>query len=269
MSDGVTTDPRVLLAAERTFLAWIRTGLALTGFGFVVARFGIFLQQLVLDRGDAPVRSSGISVVLGVLLVAAGVVVNLAAARRHVVLVRTLKRGEVPAVRPSTLAIALALALAAVGLLMTYYLVHADQRDWPSNPKGHVMQMQNDSGIISRPGRRSVDETVAKLRALLEQRNITLFALVDHSGEAAKAGMKMPPTKLLIFGSPKGGTPVMLAAPSSAIDLPLKLLVLEGADGKTWLSYNDPKYLQDRHHIPPELVQNLGVVGVLAEQAAQ
>jgi uncharacterized protein (DUF302 family) len=131
------------------------------------------------------------------------------------------------------------------------------------------MQIQNDSGIISRPGSHSVDQTVAKLRDLLEQRNIMLFALIDHSGEAAKIGMKMPPTKLLIFGNPKAGTPVMLAAPKSAIDLPLKLLVWQDAQGKTWLSYNDPKYLQDRHHLPPELVQSLGIAAVLADQAAQ
>jgi uncharacterized protein (DUF302 family) len=131
------------------------------------------------------------------------------------------------------------------------------------------MQAQNDSGIITRPGSGSVDQTVARLRTLMEQRNIDLFALVDHSGEAAKAGMKMPPTKLLIFGNPRGGTPVMLASPGSAIDLPLKLLVWQDAEGKTRLSYNDPKYLQDRHHIPADLVQNLGIAGVLAEHAAQ
>ena len=131
------------------------------------------------------------------------------------------------------------------------------------------MQTQNDSGIVSQRGSLSVDETVAKLRALLENRNVALFALIDHSGEAAKAGLKMPPTRLLIFGNPKAGTPLMLAAPTSAIDLPLKLLVREDADGNTWISYNDPKYLQDRHHLPAELVQNLGVAGVLAEQAAQ
>lgn len=130
------------------------------------------------------------------------------------------------------------------------------------------MKEQNESGMISRIGSRSVDETVAKLRALLEQRNITLFALIDHSGEAANVGMKMPPTKLLIFGNPKGGTPVMLAAPTSAIDLPMKLLVWQDAEGKTCPSYNDPKYLQDRHHLSAELVQNLGVVGVLTDQAA-
>ncbi len=130
------------------------------------------------------------------------------------------------------------------------------------------MPIQNESGMITVPGARSVDETVGKLKSLLEQRKITLFALIDHSGETAKVGMTMPPTKLLIFGNPKGGTPLMLAAPSSAIDLPLKLLVWQGGDGKTRVSYNDPKYLQDRHHLPAELVQNLSIAGVLAEQGA-
>ena len=102
-----------------------------------------------------------------------------------------------------------------------------------------------------------------------KRRQITVFAVIDHSGEAAKVGMKMRPTKLLIFGNPKGGTPVMLAAPSSALDLPLKLLVWEDAEGKTRISYNDLQYLRERHHVPAELVQNLGVVAVLAEEAAK
>src|SRR5271170_2208693 len=126
-----------------------------------------------------------------------------------------------------------------------------------------------DNGIITGPSNHSVNEIVEKLKAILQAKGVTLFAVIDHSGEAAKAGLKMPPTKLLIFGNPKGGTPVMLAAPSSAIDLPLKLLVWQDADGKTWLSYNDPKYLQDRHQLPAPLVQNLGIAGILAEQAAQ
>jgi uncharacterized protein (DUF302 family) len=182
--------------------------------------------------------------------------VFLASAWRHVLLIRALTQGEALTIRPSTLAIALASVLAAVGLLMVLYLLYARGAAWSSTQKGHIMPTQNDSGMIMLPGTRSVDETVAKLKSLLEQRKITLFALIDHNGEAAKVGMKMPPTKLLIFGNPKGGTPVMLAAPSSAIDLPLKLLVWEGADGETCVSYNDPKYLEDRHHSPVELVQN-------------
>ena len=98
---------------------------------------------------------------------------------------------------------------------------------------------------------------------------MTLFALADHSGEAEKAGMKMRPTKLLIFGNPKAGTPVMLAAPSSAIDLPLKILIWEDAQGKVRASYNSPDYLQERHRIPQELLQNIAVVETLATRAAQ
>ena len=96
--------------------------------------------------------------------------------------------------------------------------------------------VQKEEGIVKIPSRHSVDETVDKLKTILKSKGVTLFALVDHSGEAEKVGMKMPPTKLLIFGSPKAGTPLMLAAPSAAIDLPLKILVAEDAQGKAWIS---------------------------------
>ena len=129
------------------------------------------------------------------------------------------------------------------------------------------MSPATDNGIVSKPSNHSVDETVEKLKAILQAKGVTLFALVDHSGEAAKAGMNMPPTKLLIFGNPKAGTPVMLAAPSSAIDLPLKILVSEDAAGKVWLSYNSPAYLQQRHAIPKDLLQNIGVAEALATNA--
>src|SRR5467141_4735414 len=108
------------------------------------------------------------------------------------------------------------------------------------------MAAQKDSGLIDIRSRHSVDETVEKLKGILQSKGVTLFALIDHSGEAAKAGLKMRPTKLLIFGNPKSGTPVMLAAPSSAIDLPLKILIWEDARGRVWLTYNSPVYLQER-----------------------
>jgi len=130
------------------------------------------------------------------------------------------------------------------------------------------MPIQNTPGLITIQSPHSVEATVAKLLALLEQRHISLFALVDHSGEAEKAGLRMPPTKLLIFGNPKAGTPVMLAAPSAAIDLPLKLLVWEDASARAWISYNDPAYLAQRHGIPAELVPNISAAKVLAELAA-
>ena len=108
------------------------------------------------------------------------------------------------------------------------------------------MTPHTDSGIIDERSQHSVEQTVERLTALLHAQGVTLFALVDHSGEAAKIGMTMPPTKLLIFGNPKAGTPLMLAAPSVAIDLPLKILVWEDAQGRTWLSYNSSTYLKER-----------------------
>ena len=125
------------------------------------------------------------------------------------------------------------------------------------------------AGIINIPGNHSVDEMVEKLKGILQAKGVTLFALVDHSGEAEKAGMKMPPAKLLIFGNPKAGTPLMLASPSAAIDLPLKVLLWEDAQGKTWASYNSPAYLQERHGLPQELLQNIAVVEALAKKAAE
>src|SRR5262249_27481556 len=108
-----------------------------------------------------------------------------------------------------------------------------------------------------------------KLKNILQSKGVTLFALVDHSGEAEKVGMQMPPTKLLLFGSPKAGTPLMLAAPSIAIDLPLKILVWEDSQGKVWVSYNTPDYLRERHRLPQELVQHIAVIETLAAKAAE
>ena len=129
--------------------------------------------------------------------------------------------------------------------------------------------MATNNGIVDKPSSHSVDETVEKLKGILQSKGVTLFATVDHSGEAAKVEMQMPPTKLLIFGSPKAGTPLMLATPSIAIDLPLKVLIWEDAQGKVWVSYNSPSYLQQRHRIPPELMQNIAVIEALASKAAE
>jgi uncharacterized protein (DUF302 family) len=131
------------------------------------------------------------------------------------------------------------------------------------------MNKATNNGIVDKPSNHSVDETVEKLKGILQSKGVALFATVDHSGEAAKAGMKMPPTKLLIFGSPKAGTPLMLASPSVAIDLPLKILVWEDPQRKVWVSYNSPGYLQERHRIPPELMQNIAVIETLAAKAAE
>ena len=130
------------------------------------------------------------------------------------------------------------------------------------------MTPEHNSGIVTIPGSHSVNATVEKLKGILQAKNVTLFALVDHSGEAQKAGMHMPDTKLLIFGSPRAGTPVMLASPGIAIDLPLKILIAEGTAGKVWISYNSPQYLQQRHDVPADLMKNLAVIEALANAAA-
>jgi uncharacterized protein (DUF302 family) len=124
-------------------------------------------------------------------------------------------------------------------------------------------------GMIDKLSNHSVDQTVERLQNILQAKGVTLFALIDHSAEAEKVGMKMPPTKLLIFGNPKAGTPLMLAAPSIAIDLPLKILVWEDGAGKVWLSYNSPEYLKQRHGLPEDLLQNIAVVEALATKAAE
>jgi uncharacterized protein (DUF302 family) len=129
------------------------------------------------------------------------------------------------------------------------------------------MAATRDNGIITKPSHHPVDETVERLKGLLQAKGIMVFALVDHSGEAGKVGVRMPPTKLVIFGNPQAGTPLMLAAPSIALDLPLKILVWQDSGGNVWLSYNSPAYLQERHGLAPELLPTLAAVDVLATAA--
>ncbi|HTV08655.1 MAG TPA: DUF302 domain-containing protein [Candidatus Aquilonibacter sp.] len=126
-----------------------------------------------------------------------------------------------------------------------------------------------DNGIQSIVSNHSVDDTVQSLKDLLQEKGVKLFALVDHSGEAKAAGLEMPPTKLLIFGNPKAGTPVMLSAPSAALDLPLKILVSQQPDGITLVSWNNPNWLQRRHNFSPELVANLAAVEAFARKVTE
>jgi uncharacterized protein (DUF302 family) len=115
----------------------------------------------------------------------------------------------------------------------------------------------------------SVEETLQRLESILVARGLQIFALIDHSGEAQKVGMQMRPTKLLIFGSPKAGTPLMLASPSIAIDFPLKALISEDEKGKTWITYNSPQFLQQRHSVPEDLIKNIAGVGTLVAKAVE
>src|SRR5246127_5364472 len=129
--------------------------------------------------------------------------------------------------------------------------------------------MAKDNGLIRVASRYSIEETVRRLQAAFAEKGLQVFALIDHSGEAEKAGLKMPPTKLLVFGSPKAGTPLMLAAPTLAIDLPLRALVSEDDQGKVWLTYNSPEFLRDRHGVPDDLIKNITGAGVLMEKAVE
>jgi uncharacterized protein (DUF302 family)/uncharacterized membrane protein YidH (DUF202 family) len=264
-------DLRDYLAAERAFLAWIRTGLAFMGFGFVVARFGLFLQQLRVFDHASSAAPYGFSLWFGTALIAAGVLVNAGSAWHHVKLVRQLDRGESESSSSLFPIVATALFLALVGIAMAIYLVSVRRSATiESNlSEENVMASAANKGIVDKSSAHTVDQTVEKLTNILQAKGVTLFALVDHSGEAEKVGMKMRPTKLLIFGNPRSGTPLMLAVPSVALDLPLKILVWEDPQGKVWLSYNSPDYLAERHGLPHELVNNIAVVEALATAAGQ
>jgi uncharacterized protein (DUF302 family) len=207
----------------------------------------------------------------GTALILLGVIVNVVGVRSHLRLVQDLKRGESAFARISPLAISVAVILAILGAAMAIYviLVHESSPAHVNKFQEKSMSSNAENGIVTIPSHQSVDQTVLRLEGILKAKGVKLFSLIDHSGEAEKAGMQMRPTKLLIFGSPKAGTPLMIASPSIAIDLPLKVLVWEDAAGKVWVSYNAPSYLQARHGLQAELVQNIAVVEALASKAAE
>ncbi len=124
-----------------------------------------------------------------------------------------------------------------------------------------------DRGLVDGRSPFSVEETLARIENVLRETGVTLFCVVDHSGEAERAGLRMAPTMLVIFGNPVAGTPVMVAAPSVAIDLPLKALVWQDDGGRVWVSYNNPDYLRSRHGVPDDLARNIGAAGPLIKNA--
>jgi uncharacterized protein (DUF302 family) len=146
--------------------------------------------------------------------------------------------------------------VAVVGLALTISIWDSEQAS-SGERQEKSLTSSRENGIVSIPSHHSVEQTVQKLEEIPQEKGVKLFALIDHSGEAEKVGMQMRPTKLLIFGNPKGGTPLMIASPTIAIDLPLKILVSEDANGKIWISYNSPAYLQARHDVPQDLVPNI------------
>ena len=126
-----------------------------------------------------------------------------------------------------------------------------------------------ENGIVNVASNHSVAESMDRLESLVNAKQLTVFARIDFGGDAAKAGLTMPPTQMLIFGNPKAGTPLMLAAPSVALDLPLKALAWQDANGQVWLSYNAPEYLKERHGVPDALLPNIAGIKMLVEQAAK
>jgi len=126
-----------------------------------------------------------------------------------------------------------------------------------------------DNGVVNVSSNHSVPETIDRLEELVKSKQLIVFARIDFSGDAAKAGLSMPPTQMLLFGNPKAGTPLMLAVPSVAIDLPLKALAWQDAGGQVWLSYNAIEYLKARHALPDTLLPNIAGIKALVEQAAR
>ena len=127
--------------------------------------------------------------------------------------------------------------------------------------------MNTTNGIISQPSPYSVTATIDRLAAVLQAKGITIFARIDQQLEAEKVGLSLLPTQLLLFGNPQAGTPLMVAAPTIALDLPLKALAWSAADGTVWLSYNDPNYLKQRFSLSDDLVKNIAVITPLIERA--
>jgi uncharacterized protein (DUF302 family) len=122
-------------------------------------------------------------------------------------------------------------------------------------------------GIVTKASQCTVEETLTRLEAAIHERGLTLFARIDHSDEAQHVGLMMQPAHVLIFGSPRGGTPLMVAAPLLALDLPLKVLVWQDGEGKVWASYYAPSYLAARYSIPDDLIKNIAGIEAVIESA--
>jgi uncharacterized protein (DUF302 family) len=128
---------------------------------------------------------------------------------------------------------------------------------------------KNNNGLVSVRSKYSVPETLDRLESVVEKQGLTVFARINFRADAEKAGLKMQPSQLLIFGNPKAGTPLMMASPTVAIDFPLKALAWEDSDGKVWLTYNEPEYLKERHSLPEQLMKNISGIGDLVKKAVE
>jgi len=253
---------RDYLAQERTLLAWIRTGVALLGFGFVVARLGALLG-VTEGRAEAAAESS-VDLALGLALVAVGIVVILQALITHARCVRAFRTGAFRAPSNQLNGVLIAVLLTAIGIGIGLQLLLGHAR--AATGRTH---MENAAGLLTRPSNHSVAETLDRLEAELRAKGIAVFGRIDHSGEATKAGLSLRPTQVLVFGNPRGGTPVMQAVQTAAIELPLKALAWEDAAGKVWLSTDNPELLRRRFGVDSSLLKPLAAVGPLLDAAAR
>jgi uncharacterized protein (DUF302 family) len=124
------------------------------------------------------------------------------------------------------------------------------------------------SGLIQLESKHSFDKTLARLETSVQSKGLTIFARIHFSDDAGKAGLKMNPTSMVIFGNPKAGTPLMIASPSLAIDFPLKILISQDDAGRVWVSYNSVDYLKERHHLPEDLLKNISGIAPISEAVA-
>ena len=251
-------DWREHLAEERTLLAWLRTSLGLAGLGFVLDRAGILLRAMHVPAATIAEEAPHVH---GVWLVALSLVVNVLAISRHLATLRAMRRAGLTTATPQGPVLLLAALLTVFSAALTITLIPAARAATPQR----TAAMNIGEGIIRKASPRSVPETLDRLEGILKAKGVQVFARIDHSGEAAKVGLTMPPTQVLVFGNPKAGTPVMLAAPSSAIDLPLKALAWQDSAGQVWLGYTDPRYFARRYGLSEQQVAPLGVIADLVD----
>ena len=131
------------------------------------------------------------------------------------------------------------------------------------------MSQSDIKGLVQLESQQSFAETLTHLESVIQSKGLTIFARIHFSDDAAKAGLTMNPTSMIIFGNPKAGTPLMIASPTLAIDFPLKILVSQDSNGKVWVSYNSVEYLRDRHHVPSDLLKNIAGITPIAEAVAK